>query len=77
MGDRAPIMDRGDEFSLDGGWRKSSHSMSNGHCVEACLAGGRIGIRDSQAATGPVLHFGPDVWVAFLGELRKSPSPDR
>jgi Domain of unknown function (DUF397) len=51
--------------------------MSNGHCVEtAVLAGGRIGVRDSHpaAAGGPVLRFGPGAWVAFLNELRSSPS---
>ena len=75
MGDRTPVGDNGDECDLGGAWRKSSFSMSNGHCVEtARLAGGRIGVRDSQAAEGPALRFEPGAWVAFLAELRTSPS---
>jgi Domain of unknown function (DUF397) len=63
----------GDERGL--GWRKSSYSMSNEHCVEAArLAGGRIGVRHSKAVAGPVLRFEPEAWVAFLAGLRTSPS---
>ena len=70
MGDSTP---NGDECGL--GWRKSSYSMSNGHCLEtARLAGGRVGIRDSKAVAGPVLGFEPEAWVAFLAGLRTSPS---
>jgi hypothetical protein len=73
MGGRAPAGDRGDSSNLDEGWRKSSYSMSNGHCVEtACLAGGRIGVRDSQAVAGPALRFAAGAWVAFLGEVKAS-----
>jgi len=74
MGDRAPTGDNGDERN-PGDWRKSSYSMSNGHCLEtARLAGGRIGVRDSKAAEGLVLRFEPGTWAAFLAELRASPS---
>jgi Domain of unknown function (DUF397) len=50
--------------------------MSNGQCVEMTrLAGGTgVGVRDSQAATGIVLRFGPGAWTAFLSELRASSS---
>jgi hypothetical protein len=52
-------------------WKKSSLSMSNGHCVEvADLGGGDVGVRDSKDRTGPVLRFTPDEWTAFLGGVR-------
>jgi hypothetical protein len=75
MGDIAPAGDNGGECTLGGDWRKSSYSMSNGHCLEASrLASGRIGVRDSKSAEGLVLGFEPETWAAFLAELRTSPS---
>jgi hypothetical protein len=56
---------------VDGDWRKSSFSMSNGDCVEvARLAGGCVGVRDSKATEGPVLRFAPVAWAAFLKDVR-------
>jgi hypothetical protein len=75
MGDRPPAGDNGDERTPGGDWRKSSYSMSNGHCLEATsLAGRRIGIRDSKATEGLVLSFESGTWAAFLAELRSLPS---
>ena len=49
-------------------WKKSSLSMSNGHCVEvASLGAGHVGVRDSKDQSGPVLQFTPDEWTAFVG----------
>lgn len=57
--------------SRRGSWRKSSFSMSNGDCVEiAVLADAHVGVRDSKAAAEPHLRFRPDVWTAFLGNIR-------
>jgi hypothetical protein len=71
MSDRAPQAGNGDERDFGSSWWKSSYSSSNGHCVEAaCLADGRIGVRDSKVADGPVLRFTPAAWTAFLRELR-------
>lgn len=73
MADRAPMGNAGERDTRD--WRKSSYSMSNGHCLEATrLAGGRVGIRDSKAADGLVLRFELVVWSAFLAELQAAPS---
>lgn len=71
MSNKTPVGDDADECNPGAGWRKSSHSMSNGHCVEAArLAGGRIGVRDSKAAGESVLRFKPGVWTVFLAGLR-------
>jgi hypothetical protein len=52
-------------------WIKSSLSFANGDCVEvARLADGRIGVRDSKDADGPVLQFTPSEWNAFTGGVR-------
>jgi Domain of unknown function (DUF397) len=74
MGDRTPVGD-------NEGWRKSTYSMSNGHCVETARLAGVAGVagvavRDSQAASGGVLRFAPEAWATFLAELRTSPSPE-
>jgi hypothetical protein len=52
-------------------WFKSSLSFANGDCVEvAQLAAGRIGVRDSKDAGGPVLRFTLAEWRAFVGGVR-------
>lgn len=74
MDDRTPAGNNSDKRNPAGDWRKSSYSMSNGQCVEtARLAGGGIGVRDSQAAEGLVLFFKPETWAAFLVKLKTSP----
>lgn len=76
MSNRIPVGGNEDECDLGFSWRKSSYSLSNGQCVEvARLADGRIGVRDSKAANGPVLRFEPGVWADFLRELRTSEWP--
>lgn len=73
MEHNAPAGDNGDECYPGEGWRKSSYSMSNGHCLEAArLAGGPIAVRDSLAAGGPVLRFEAAAWATFLTGLRRS-----
>jgi Domain of unknown function (DUF397) len=52
-------------------WIKSSLSFANGDCVEvANLPDGRIGVRDSKDAGGPVLRFTPSEWQAFIGGVQ-------
>jgi hypothetical protein len=64
------------EISLTGSnglsWRKSSHSMANGHCIEIARIAGGVGVRDSKVTDGPVLVVGPEAWAAFLKDVRAS-----
>jgi hypothetical protein len=49
-------------------WVKSSLSFANGDCVEVARAeDGWVLVRDSKHRAGPVLHFTPGEWKAFLG----------
>ena len=68
--------DNGSAHNSSVSWRKSSYSMTNGHCVEvARLADGGIGVRHSKIPDGPVLRFESAVWAVFLRELRDSELP--
>jgi hypothetical protein len=52
-------------------WVKSSLSLANGNCVEvANLPDGGVAVRNSRHSGGPVLHFAPDEWYAFLDGVR-------
>jgi hypothetical protein len=77
MHGETPVGENGDKSPFGQGWRKSSYSMSNGHCLEVTrFAGGRrIGVRDSRAvpAGGLVLRFEPRVWAAFLAKIPVMP----
>jgi len=54
------------------GWRKSSHSFSNGNCTEVAATKAGVLVRDSkQNGTGPVLSFPPADWRAFLAAVRQ------
>ncbi|AYF74802.1 DUF397 domain-containing protein [Nocardia yunnanensis] len=51
-------------------WFKSSHSGSQGDCVEvAWLGEGAVGVRDSKNPIGPALVFAPGQWDSFVSRL--------
>ncbi|WP_063059515.1 DUF397 domain-containing protein [Nocardia sienata] len=51
-------------------WFKSSHSGTQGDCVEvAWLGSGRVGVRDSKNPAGPALDFAPEDWDAFIARM--------
>ena len=51
-------------------WRKSSHSIGNGDCVEAA-SNGEIVVRDSKDADGPILRYSVSAWQAFVADLKR------
>lgn len=51
-------------------WRKSSHSGSNGNCVEVARLADAIAVRDSKDADGPHLTFTSNDWGRFLAEIK-------
>lgn len=51
-------------------WRKSSHSIANGDCVEAASTG-EIVIRDSKDPDGLILRYPVSAWQAFVANLKR------
>jgi hypothetical protein len=52
-------------------WRKSSYSGgSGGDCVELADQVGRVLVRDSKDAAGPVLRFRPQAWRELTSRLK-------
>jgi Domain of unknown function (DUF397) len=51
-------------------WRKSSHSVGNGECVEAASAFGWVAVRDSKNPGGPVVFFTARAWCYFILALK-------
>ncbi|MEW2145088.1 DUF397 domain-containing protein [Micromonospora vinacea] len=55
---------------LDGVWRTSSRSGSEGNCVEVAGFVESVDVRDSKDRQGPVLTFTPSAWASFVGASR-------
>lgn len=59
------------EFGKQGAFRKSSYSgAANPACVEVGFITTEVLLRDSKDQNGPVLHFTPDEWNAFVAGVK-------
>ncbi|TVL87867.1 DUF397 domain-containing protein [Streptomyces sp. SAJ15] len=73
-----PIVNHRPESPVPGAaqWRRSSYSVGMNNCVEtAVTVAGRLAVRDSKRAAGPVLEFSPSAWSAFLTGLNRPAGP--
>jgi hypothetical protein len=54
------------------GWRKSTHSAPDGHCVEAgWTSDDKVGVRDTKLlGNGPILEFTREEWRTLLDRVR-------
>ncbi len=50
-------------------WIRSTRCESS-HCVEAAVIEGRIGLRDSKDAEGPILTVSRGAWAEFTSAIR-------
>jgi hypothetical protein len=51
-------------------WRTSSHSGTNGNCVEVAALPGVALVRDTKDRTGGHLAVPAEEWVSFLATLK-------
>jgi hypothetical protein len=51
-------------------WKKSSHSMADGNCVEVAICDERVLIRDSKSADGACLNVPLITWREFIAGVR-------
>jgi Domain of unknown function (DUF397) len=66
--DQAPDPDEGWASAT---WRKSSRSPDGPPgCLECAVVGGRVGVRDSNDPTGPMLTFGRRTWGEFIAGVK-------
>jgi hypothetical protein len=56
-------------------WRKSSHSLANGECVEVGALRGAIAVRDSKNPTSTTLLCGPVQWRILIETIKSAGRP--
>jgi hypothetical protein len=56
---------------VEHGWRKASHSLGNGECIEVADGlSGRMAVRDSKNPAGSILVYSADEWKSFLAKIK-------
>lgn len=53
------------------GWRKSSHSIADGNCVEAGKSRDGIVVRDSVDSSGKLITYNVNSWRAFVVHVKE------
>ena len=53
-------------------WRKSTHSLAMGNCVEVGTGQGMVGVRDSKDPAGPAIDLSPRAWIEFTEHLKSA-----
>ena len=51
-------------------WRKSSHSVGNGQCVEAAAVPATVIVRDTVSPAGGHLQFSAAAWQEFIAQVK-------
>ena len=51
-------------------WAKSSRSLQTNCCVEVGVGAGKVLVRDSKDAAGPVLAFTAQAWTEFIAAAK-------
>ena len=58
------------DVNPNGVWRKSSHSISNGECVEVVSTGNSVAVRDSVDTSVFLLRYSAEAWRTFLTNVK-------
>lgn len=56
--------------ALDAGWRKASHSVNNGACVEVASVPASVLVRNTVNPSGAAIAYAPTAWRVFLNSAK-------